>query len=107
MTDPRTPKSQHLALNNAVSVGYIDAFEPVYVEAGAEWVEDAAEKQRVWDYFKSQPEPYGFDPGAIGMWDNPEAENFGVLKLTPSRMEVYTLGGGTRVFGSVVWRPPR
>ncbi|MGH7753446.1 MAG: pyridoxamine 5'-phosphate oxidase family protein [Gemmatimonadales bacterium] len=97
-TVPQTLKAKHLARNNHVSLGYIDAMEPVYVEATAAWVDSVDEKRRVWEYIKSFPEPYGYDPGAIGVWDSPEGENFGLLKLTPSRIEVSAAGGEGKVW---------
>jgi general stress protein 26 len=60
-TVPQTLKAKHLARNAHVSLGYIDAMEPVYVEATARWVDSIEERRRVWDYIKSQPEPYGYD----------------------------------------------
>jgi general stress protein 26 len=51
-------KAKHLAANPHVSLAYIaDVAKPVYVECVAEWVDDVAEKQRVWNFLKSIPEP--------------------------------------------------
>jgi general stress protein 26 len=95
---PETPKSKHLANNPHVSLAYIkDYTKPVYVECTAEWKHERAEKQRVWDVIKAAPPPMGYDPAPhFGTIDHP---HFGLLKLTPWRIELYTLGGE-----SVVWR---
>lgn len=98
-------KEKHLAGNPHVSFSYWDPqHEQVYVDATAEWVDDSAEKRRVWDLFKSTPPPYGYDPATIPPWkDGPESREFGVLKLTPSRIEISSLGAMGRA--PVVWRP--
>jgi hypothetical protein len=100
-TEPGSLKARHLAGNPHVSIGYADAVEPVYVEATAEWVEDAGEKQRVWDFIKGEPGPYGFDPALIPQWkDGPGSARFGLLRVTPWRIEVK----GTGAVESRVWR---
>ena len=95
---PETLKSKHLARNPHVSLAYIkDIEKPVYVECTAEWIHDRAEKWRVWDVIKMAPAPMGFDPEPIfGTIDH---IHFGLLKLTPWRIELYTLRGEP-----VVWR---
>lgn len=104
-TEPASLKAKHLARNHYVSLGYADPVEPVYVEATAEWVDDPAEKQRVWDFIKSQPEPYGYDPTIIPQWkDGPGSERFGLLKLTPWRIEVY---GSPPATASRIWQARR
>jgi general stress protein 26 len=89
---PATPKSKHLAHNPHVSLAYIkDIEKPVYVECTAEWAHDRAEKLRVWNVIKAAPPPMGFDPEPVfGTIDH---IHFGLLKLTPSRVELYTLRG--------------
>ena len=34
------------------------------------------------------PAPVGYDPSIIPPWTGPEAEAFGVLRLTPTRLRV-------------------
>ncbi len=88
-------KEKHLAKNPHVSVTYWDPQqghgyvrgEMVYVEARAEWLDDPADRRRIWDLYKSTP--YGYDPAIIPVWkDGPESPEFGVLKLTPWRIEL-------------------
>jgi len=84
-------KEKHLAANPYVSLTYWDPQqEQVYVEAKAQWADDTAERRRIWELYKSTPPPLGYDPGMI--WPGgPDREDFGVLKLTPSRIEVWGL----------------
>lgn len=87
---PDTPKSKHLAHNPYVSLSYIQDFEkPVYVECIAEWKHEREEKLRVWEVIKATPPPMGFDPEPhFGTIDH---IHFGLLELTPWRIEVFTL----------------
>jgi hypothetical protein len=56
----------------------------------AEWSDDAPTKRHVWDLFAQTPPPLGYDPGLFfaGGVNDP---GFGVLKLTPSRIELWSL----------------
>jgi general stress protein 26 len=84
-------KAKHLAENPYVSICYWDPqHEQVYVEAHAEWDDDAATKQRIWDLYKNTPSPLGYDPAII--WPSVEHESFGLLRLTPWRVEISSLG---------------
>ena len=98
-------KEKHLSSNPWTSFTYWDpAHEQIYVEAKAEWLDDMADKQRVWDLYKSTPPPLGYDPQMI--WragvEDPE---FGVLKLTPWRIEIFSLGQLIQGQPSLVWKP--
>ncbi len=94
-------KSKHLTRNPYVSLAYIaDPFKPVYAECKAGWDDDPASKHRIWELFKGTPTPLGYDPGSI--WRNPDDPDFGVLRLTPWRIDLYDLvnQGNRRV-----WQP--
>jgi hypothetical protein len=59
------------------------------------------QKRRIWDLYKTTPPPLGYDPGMI--WKGgPEDPTFGILKLTPWRIELFALrdmmGGGPQVW---------
>jgi hypothetical protein len=97
---PTSHKAKHLAVNPYVSIAYVDVVKPVYVDCKAEWVEDTAEKTRVWEWMKSIPAPYGFDP-AIVFKGGPDDYASGFLKLIPWRVEVATFPTGP----NLVWRP--
>jgi len=77
----------------------------VYVEARAEWVDERADKERIWNLYKTTPPPLGYDPATIPVWkDGPLSPAFGVLKLTPWRIE---LTGLQVMMGkpALVWKP--
>ena len=95
-------KAKHLAQNPYVSISYWDPqHEQVYVEAHAAWDDDQATKQRVWDLYKDAPPPLGYDPAMI--WPSVEHESFGLLKLTPWRVEVSSLGTMSGQAPPLVW----
>ncbi len=95
---PQSHKAKHLRANPHVSLAYIhDKDKPVYVECVAEWVDDPAEKLRVWELHQITPSPLGFDPQPhYGSIHN---AYYGLLKLTPQRIELATLMGE-----SIIWR---
>jgi general stress protein 26 len=91
-TGPDSHKAKHLAKNPYVSLSYWDPqHQQVYVDAKAEWVSDMTSKRRIWDLYKNTPPPLGYDPQIIwqGGVDDP---GYGLLKLTPWRIELYGLG---------------
>ena len=101
-THRNSHKSKHLALNAHMSLAYItEVMKPVYVDCTAEWVEDMAVKQRIWDLFKSTPEPLGYDPAHDFI--HPGHENFGLLKLTPWRIDLVSFPAPSFEAGTQVW----
>jgi general stress protein 26 len=108
LTGRSSLKGKHLAQVPYVSISYVDAegvsptANQAYAECRAEWIDDAAEKTRIRDLFKSLPEPYGYDP-AVFFPAGPEDPEFGVLKLTPWRVEVFSLATQMQGQGKV-WR---
>lgn len=90
-------KAKHLAHNPHVSLVYMkDPLKPVYVDCHTEWAEDMGEKQRVWQWFGTTPPPLGYDlTPFFGSVDSPE---YGLLKLTPHRIELGDLFGEARVW---------
>ena len=96
---PASHKAKHLAHNPHVSLAYLhDKTKPVYVDCVAAWIDDRAEKQRVWALHQTIPPPLGFDPEPhYGNIDHPY---YGILRLTPWRIELSNLGGE-----SLIWRP--
>ncbi len=89
-TAPNTLKAKHLLNNPYVSLAYVaDIAKPVYADCTAAWVGDPAVKEHVWNLFRDAPPPLGYDPAPIfHALDHPR---FGVLKLTPWRIEVATI----------------
>jgi uncharacterized pyridoxamine 5'-phosphate oxidase family protein len=96
-------KHKHLARNPYMSLAYItEIMSPVYVDVTAVWEEDQNEKLRVWDLFKTTPEPLGFDPAQDFIrYDH---ENFGLLKLTPWRVALVSFPAASHAEGQKVWR---
>ena len=97
-------KASHIANNPHVSISYCDPqHQQVYAECKAEWLDDATDKQRVWDLFKNTPMPYGYDPAMF--WPGgPAAPEFGVLQLTPWRLELSAIQDMMSDQPAKVWR---
>lgn len=94
-------KATHLAHNPHMSLAYLaDPIKPVYADCTAEWQDDLATKQRVWDLFRSAPPPLGYDPKLF--FGSVESPGFGVLKLTPWRIELFDISN--RDNPRQVWR---
>lgn len=92
-------KAAHLARNPHVSLAYVaDISKPVYIDATAEWMDDAATKQYVWDLYTNTPPPLGYK--VADFWGAVDSPSFGVLRLTPWRIEVTDFPVGTRVWRS-------
>jgi general stress protein 26 len=96
---PGSHKAKHLQVNPYVSLAYIhDKDKPVYVDCRAEWIDEAAEKERIWELHKFTPPPLGFDPQPYyGTIQHPY---FGLLRFTPWRLEIGYLHGEP-----LIWRP--
>ena len=96
-------KAKHLAANPFVSLTYWDPrHEQIMADCKTEWVEDAGEKQRIWDLFGSTPEPYGYNLGMF--WKDVSDPTYGLLKLTPWRVEAWTVGEMSSGKPARVWR---
>jgi general stress protein 26 len=90
-TGRQTLKTRHLTANPAVAVAYWDqSHVSIMAQCRAEWCDDAPTKRHVWDLFKHTPPPLGYDPGLFFPGGVDDA-GFGVLKLTPSRIDLWSL----------------
>ncbi len=98
-------KEKHLAANPYLSVSYWDQeHQQVYADAKAEWQDDQDEKLRIWNRYKDTPPPYGYDPAII--WQaGPDDPEYGLLKLTPWRIELYALQDLITGAEPKVWKP--
>lgn len=77
--------------------------EQVYVDAKVEWSDAPAEHERIWELFRCTLPPLGYDPGMI--WQGgPLADDFGVLRLEPWRVELWSLEALANRQPRVVWR---
>jgi general stress protein 26 len=88
-TGRNTLKAKHLAGNPNVALSYWDpAHDTVIVQARAEWQDDDATKRRIWDLLANTPPPVGYDPQLF--WKGGVTDpTYGVLKLTPTRIELW------------------
>ncbi|MCH7521428.1 MAG: pyridoxamine 5'-phosphate oxidase family protein, partial [Candidatus Marinimicrobia bacterium] len=91
--------------NPYLSVSYWDQeHQQVYIDAKAEWQDDQVEKLRVWNLYKDTPGPYGYDPAII--WQaGPDDPEYGLLKLTPWRIELYALKDLVTGAEPKIWKP--
>ena len=81
-------KAKHIAHNPYVTLAYIaDVVKPVYVDCKAEWEDDPATRRHIWELFRAAAPPLGFDFGTI--FKNADDAEFGLLKLTPWRVELF------------------
>ena len=94
-------KARHLEHNPYVSLAYIaDIAKPVYVDCTAQWEDDPASKQRIWEMFGTAPPPLGYDLKMI--WESFDSPDYGVLKCTPWRIELFDIAN--RENPRKVWR---
>lgn len=97
LTDRRSPKARHIAAHPFVSLAYTgDSTKPAYAECRAEWVDDMAEKRRVWEWFGRSPS--GYDPALF--YGHAAHPDLGLLKLTPWRIQLDNTPGET-----IIWEP--
>jgi general stress protein 26 len=91
LTERKSPKARDVDRNPFTSLTYIDsAEEQVHVECKTAWEDRLDEKRRRWDWFKSLPQPLGYDPGLF-FTKGVEHESFGCMRLDPWRIELWSL----------------
>ena len=96
-------KAKHLASSPYVSLSYWDPqHEQVYVDCRAEWEDRIEEKRRLWELYKATPPPVGYDLAMF--WKSPEDPTLGLLKLTPWRIELWSLADMVSGKAPRVWR---
>ena len=97
-------KAKHIAHNPHVSLSYWDPnHEQVFAECRAEWEDDPAEKARLWAFYKATPPPLGYDLAMF--WKDADDPGYGLLRLSPWRIELSSLGGMMKGEAPRVWRP--
>jgi general stress protein 26 len=104
-TGRQSLKAKHLEKVPYISLTYwTPEHQQVYAECAAEWDDSQAQKTRIWDLYKNTPPPLGYDPGMI--WkDGPEDPTYGLLKLTPWRIELSSIMDMMSGKEPQVWRP--
>jgi len=103
-TGRNTLKAKHLAGNAMLALSYWDAqHDTVIAQCRGEWCDDVATKHRIWDLLASTPPPVGYDPGLF-FKEGKDSPEYGVLKLTPTRVELWA--GQDMMQGNppTVWR---
>jgi general stress protein 26 len=103
-TGRHTLKEKHLQQTPYVSLSYWDQqHEQIYAECKAEWEDTPAGKRRVWELFKNTPPPLGYDLGLF--WKGADDPTYGVLKLTPWRIELSSRHDLMAGKPAKVWQP--
>ena len=88
-TSPNSPKAKDLAGNATVSLTYWDpTHDTCTATCRAVWETSAEERRAGWDRFANAPAPVGYDPSIIPQWPNPEAPEFGILRLEPTTLRL-------------------
>jgi general stress protein 26 len=97
-------KATHLERNRYVSLAYWDqAHEQVYVECLTTWVDDDAERARLWDLYARAPEGYPLGD----FFRAPDHPEYGLLRLDPWRIELWTVQELFARTPPTVWHAPR
>jgi hypothetical protein len=105
-TGPTPVKTTHLERNPFVSVNYWSpSHDTATAECRATFLLDDDTRTAVWDRFLHAPEPVGYDPSMIPVWDSPTSDSFAALRLDPWRLRVFPGTVLLRGEGSVLdWR---
>ena len=89
-------KVRHLAYSPYLTCSYWEpAHEVAVADCHAEWVDDVATRQRVWELYRYAPSPLGYDFWSV-FPDGPSGETPALLRLSPYRLrltDVETLSG--------------
>jgi len=89
LTEPTAIKRAHLEASPFASCNYwTPSHDTAVAECAASWAFDDETKTRIWETFKSTPEPLGFDPAMIPSWDGPTSPSLAVLRLEPWRIRL-------------------
>lgn len=98
-TGRHTLKTKHVEKRPFLSLAYIaNPIKPVYADCHVQWDDTPETKQRIWDWFGREPQPLGYDLSMFfGTVDNP---NYGVMVLTPWRIELADLMGESQTWYS-------
>ena len=89
-TMPDSPKALDLAHESRVSITYWSPDQDTCTaDCDSVWETTEAERHAAWNRFLHGPEPVGYDPTLIPGWTDPDADTFGVLRLTPTWLRVF------------------
>ncbi|HUY38164.1 MAG TPA: pyridoxamine 5'-phosphate oxidase family protein [Candidatus Binataceae bacterium] len=99
-TGRHSAKARHLARNQKVELFYQVGTEFIHltITGAAKFIEDVAEKKRVWN-----SKVFDYDLGQF--WpDGPESKEFGLMLITPARAELTSLPAMSQGKKPEVWR---
>ncbi|CAN5891943.1 pyridoxamine 5'-phosphate oxidase family protein [soil metagenome] len=90
-TSPTPVKVANLEASPYVSCNYWSPEQDVVTaDCHATWSFDDDTCAHVWEAFKAEPEPVGYDPAMIPPWSQgPTGDAFAVLRLQPWRLRVF------------------
>lgn len=104
-TGRHSHKAKHFEHNPYVSLTYWDPdHKQIYAECRVSWEDSAEEKARVWELYKSTPEPLGYDLNMFWPGGATDA-NYGLMKLSPWRIELSALSDLVTGKEPIVFRP--
>jgi hypothetical protein len=88
-TSPQSLKAKHLDANPQISLTYwAPNQDTCSAECTTSWDDTPELREEGWRRFAGGPEPVGYDPSLIPQWTSPEAPEFGILRLRPTRLRV-------------------
>jgi hypothetical protein len=88
-TGPTPLKVEHLEHSPFVSCNYwAPSHDTCTAECRATLLLDDDTRTMVWNRFAEAPEPVGYDPSIIPVWDSPTSPAFAALRLDPWRLRV-------------------
>ncbi len=89
-TEATPIKRSHLDASPHISLNYWNPAQDTCVaECRASWAFDDETRTMVWELFRNGPEPVGYDPAMIPIWDGPTSERFAALRVDPWRLRVF------------------
>ena len=89
-TEATSIKRSHLDASPHISLNYWNPTHDTCVaECRANWAFDDETRTMVWELFRNAPEPVGYDPAMIPIWDGPTSERFAALHLDAWRLRVF------------------
>ena len=88
-TSPTSPKAGDLAAVPFLSLTYWHPSQDTCTaDCEARFDTSDVDRRAGWTRFAEGPAPVGYDPSIIPGWTDPDAAEFGVLRLTPRRLRV-------------------
>ena len=89
-TEATPIKRSHLDASPHISLNYWNPAQDTCVaECRASWAFDDETRTLVWELFRNGPEPVGYDPAMIPIWDGPTCDRFAALRVDPWRLRVF------------------